>query len=149
MRRGRPDRLPPIGARPSADHAAAQGKPCRSSPNNIPRPAPYGSARRHPRLLAKLHDIGAQILHILDMRRATGPDDQVPLGNHAALLRPRQGGARVPLARRQAQRFLRAYCSTWTTIRTTEACLTLSRTGAATFDVLARDGSLDSQIIAR
>lgn len=41
------------------------------------------------------------------------------------------------------------YCSTWSRIRTTEACFTLRRTGANTFDVLARDGSLDSQLTAR
>jgi hypothetical protein len=41
------------------------------------------------------------------------------------------------------------YCSTWSTIRTTEACFTLRRTGATTFDILAADGSLDSRLTAR
>jgi hypothetical protein len=41
------------------------------------------------------------------------------------------------------------YCSTWSRIRTTEACFTLRRTGATTFDILNRDGSLDSQLTAR
>ena len=40
-------------------------------------------------------------------------------------------------------------CSTWNAIRTTGACFTLRCTGATTFDVLNRDGSLDSQITAR
>ncbi len=41
------------------------------------------------------------------------------------------------------------YCSTWTRLRTTEACFTLRRTGPTTFDILNRDGTLDSRLTAR
>ena len=38
------------------------------------------------------------------------------------------------------------YCSTWTTLRTTEKCFKLSNTGEGTWDILNADGSFDSRI---
>ncbi|OYW59589.1 MAG: hypothetical protein B7Z40_21395, partial [Bosea sp. 12-68-7] len=43
----------------------------------------------------------------------------------------------------------KGYCSTWSKLRTTEKCFTLSKTGATTFDILNLDGSLDSKLTVR
>jgi hypothetical protein len=43
----------------------------------------------------------------------------------------------------------KGYCSTWTTLRTTEKCFTLRQTSATTWDILNPDGSLDSKLTAR
>jgi FlaG/FlaF family flagellin (archaellin) len=38
------------------------------------------------------------------------------------------------------------YCSTWTTLRTTEKCFTLMRTGEKTINIMNLDGTLDSEL---
>lgn len=43
----------------------------------------------------------------------------------------------------------KGYCSTWKTVRTTEKCFTLSKTGDKTYDILNTDGSVDSQLTAQ